>query len=129
MRTIALAACLAFCAAAAPAQNQQPASAAAPAVGAVVNVHLTVSHVRPCWSDGCPEILYVDVVIDGKKYELTGDASYGRKSKIPNGAVLMPGDYQASLKKDEPSASGMLYQVYELLLPRGDTWEGTVSGA
>ncbi len=124
MRKLWLVVCLAFCAMAVHAQDQQPA---APAVGAVVNVHVTASHVRPCWSSPCSDILYVDVVMKGKKYELRGLANGDRKLKILPDSVLAPGDYQAKLKKEEESATGMFFQVYELQLPGGDTWEGTVS--
>lgn len=125
MRKLWIVLCLAFFAAAVHAQEQQPSPAPAPAVGTVVNVHVTASHVEPCWTTSC---LFVDAVMDGKKYELRGVASYGRKSKVPDGAVLMPGDYQAKLTKVAESGSGLFFQVYSLLLPGGDTWEGTVSG-
>ncbi len=132
MRTFALVLCLAFCAVAVHAQDQQTTPAAAPAVDAVVNVHVSVhvsaSHVERCWGTGCPDTLYVDVVINGKKYELEGNAYGDRKLKIPRDSVLMPGDYQAKLTKDAQSATGMFFQVYELQLPEGETWEGTVSG-
>lgn len=125
MNKLILALCLVFCAVAVHAQDQQPSSAAAPAVGAVVNVHVTASHVEGCFTVPC---LYVDVAINGKKYELQGVARYGRKSKVPEGSVLAPGDYQAKLTKDVENGSGLFFQVYELQLPGGDTWEGTVSG-
>jgi hypothetical protein len=128
MRTFVLILCLAFCASAVHAQDQQPSSASAPAVGAMVNVHVTASHVDRCWGTGCPDTLYIDVVINGKKYELEGNANGDRKLKVRPDSVLAPGDYQAKLTKDEPSVTGMFFQVYELLLPGGDTWEGTVSG-
>ena len=126
MRKLWLVVCLAFCATAVHAQDQQPS--AAPAAGAVVNVHVTASHVEPCWAAPCSDALYLDVVINGKKYELRGSANGDRKLKISNDSVLMPGNYQAKLKKDVENGSGMFFQVYELQLPGGDTWEGTVSG-
>lgn len=123
MRKFALVVCLVLCAMAVHAQDQQPSGA--PAVGAVVNVHVTASHVEECFTVPC---LYVDVAINGKKYELQGVARYGRKSKVPEGSVLAPGDYQAKLTKDVENGSGLFFQVYELQLLGGDTWEGTVSG-
>jgi hypothetical protein len=128
MRTFVLVLCLTLCAVAVHAQDQQPSSAAAPAVGAVVHVHVTASRVHRCWDTGCPDTVYIEAVINGKKYELEGMASYGRKSKVPTDSVLMPGNYQAKLTKDVENGSGLFFQVYELLLPGGDTWEGTVSG-
>jgi hypothetical protein len=128
MRTVAFVLFLAVCAAAARAQATQSTTASALAVGAVVSVHVTASHVDRCWGTACPDTLYVDAVIHGKKYELEGIANGDRKLKILPDSVLAPGDYQAKLKKDVENASGMFFQVYELQLPGGDTWEGTVSG-
>lgn len=126
MKKLWLVLCLTLCAAAVHAQDQQPSTA--PVVGSVVNIHVTASHVEPCWANTCTDTLYVDVVINGKKYELRGSANGDIRRKIPTDSVLAPGDYQAKLKKNVVNASGMFFQVYNVLLPGGDTWEGTVSG-
>jgi hypothetical protein len=83
-------------------------------VGAVVNVHVVESHVVTC-PGTCPDILYVDAVINVTKYELQGSAGGDKKLKIPYDSVLAPGAYQAKLTRDVPSATGMFYQQYELL--------------
>lgn len=128
MKKVTVALCLAFCALAIRAQSQQPMTSPAPAVGAVVSVHVVASHVTPCWATACRDQLYLDVVLNGKKYELRGDATGDKKMKIAYDSVLAPGDYQAKLTKDEHSATGMFYQEYELLLPGNYTWKGVVSG-
>jgi hypothetical protein len=117
MKTSVLVLYLALCAVAVHAQDQQPSSAAAPAVGAVVPVHMAASHVHRCWGTGCPDTVYLEAAINGKKYEPEGMASYGRKSKVPNESVLTPGEYEAKLTKDVENGSGLFFQVYELLLP------------
>lgn len=131
MRKLALALCLAFSASAIHAQTNQPISASAPAVGAIVSVHVTASHVVPCWGNACSNLLYLDVVIDGKKYELQGSAFGSHKifnGRQVYGALLPPGDYRAKLTKDLHSAPGLFYQEYELLLPGNFTWKCVVTG-
>jgi len=51
----------------------------------------------------------LDVVIDGKKYELESSA-------FPN-ALLALGDYKARLVKNERTGTYDSFQVYEFLLP------------
>lgn len=67
-----------------------------------VNVHVSAS------SMDRHGIQLLDVVIDGKKYEL--------QSELPIGRVLALGDYKAKLVTNSKSAYESL-QVYEFLLP------------
>jgi len=129
MKKFVLVLCLGLCAPVVRAQN--PTSAAAPAVGAIVNVHVVGAHVVPC--GGCSLNLYLEAVIDGKKYELLGSSFVSHKllqgTQINSGALLPPGDYQAKLTKDLRSTSGMFYQEYELLLPdHKSVWKCAVTG-
>ena len=73
-----------------------------------INVHVNASHLV---FNG-RSIAYaqkLDVVIDGKKYELESTA-------FPN-AVLAIGDYRARLTKDEHMGTYDSIQVYEFLFP------------
>ncbi len=61
----------------------------------------------------------LNVVIDGKKYELWS----------PNvNALLSLGDYKAKLVKDEHRSTYDSYQVYEFLFPDGKTRKFDVVG-
>src|SRR5208283_373496 len=51
----------------------------------------------------------LDVIIDGKKYELASELSLGQ--------LLALGDYKAKLVKDEHRNAYDSYQVYEFLFP------------
>lgn len=67
-----------------------------------LNVHVSSSRLT---EGGRP---WLNVVIDGKKYELQG---------VGTDAVLVPGDYKARLVKDEHKTAYDSYQIYEFLLP------------
>jgi hypothetical protein len=62
----------------------------------------------------------LDVVIDGKKYELESSA-------FPN-ALLALGDYKARLVKNERWGTYDSFQVYEFLLPGQQTRKFMVVG-
>jgi hypothetical protein len=95
-----------------------------------IAVHIGATHIRKnCQSDSiisdqgynCPEVVYVDAVLNGKKVELMG----------PNFQkfVISPGDFQARLIKDAPKASpAMIGQKYELLSPDKYVWRCIVTG-
>ena len=67
-----------------------------------VNVHVTSSSMDPHGTQ------LLDVVIDGKKYEL--------KSELPIGRLLALGDFKAKLVTNRKTAYESL-QVYEFLFP------------
>lgn len=83
-----------------------------------VNVHVSVSRVA---SDG----VYIgyqrlNVVIDGKKYEL--------ESEIRPGTLLALGDYKAKLVQDEHKTAYDSRQAYEFLFPDQKTRKFDVVG-
>jgi hypothetical protein len=68
----------------------------------------------------------LNVIIDGKKYELNS-VDYA-------GAALLTGDYKAKLRsdvssdQDSPSSLYEYHQVYEFLFPNGNTRRYLVAG-
>jgi hypothetical protein len=68
-----------------------------------VNVHVSSSSIDPNGTQA------LDVVIDGKKYEL--------RSELPIGRVLALGDYRAKLVTNEHKTAYDSFQVYEFLFP------------
>jgi hypothetical protein len=76
-------------------------------------------------------VLVVDTVLNGKKVKLEGDIPYphGIHSGAAPWPIIVPGDYQIRLKKDESEKDvSIIRQEYELLLPNGDTWQCTIIG-
>ena len=80
-------------------------------------VHVRASRMAP---DGGARWQELDVVIDGKSYELVSD-------DVPN-TLLALGDYKAKLVKDEHRAAYESYQVYEFLFPDQKTRKFIVIG-
>ena len=68
-----------------------------------INVHVSSSSIGP----GFKQVL--DVVIEGKKYELDSELALNR--------LLALGDYKAKLVKNEHTTANDSYQVYEFLFP------------
>ena len=81
-----------------------------------ITVHVTASRNR--LGPSSLEFNFLDVIIDGKKYELRG-RSLG---------VLAPGDYKARLKKTERWNDYDILQTYEFLMPNGKTRDYELSG-
>lgn len=84
-----------------------------------INIHVSASHlvIEPT-SNAYSQKL--NVVIDGKKYELEGPG---------DGAMLLAlGDYKAKLVKDEHKGTYASLQVYEFLFPDQKTRKFTVVG-
>ena len=83
-----------------------------------VNVHVSASRIV---SEG-PNFGYqkLNVVIDGKKYELETEGRYN--------TLLALGDYKAKLVKDEHKATYDSYQIYEFLFPDQKTRKFIVVG-
>lgn len=81
-----------------------------------IHVHVTSSFLVVGSGLG-PQML--DVIIEGKKYELRG--SY-------NGYLLGLGDYSAKLIKDEHKSAYESLQMYEFLLPDKKTLKFRVVG-
>jgi len=78
-----------------------------------LDVHVISSYFPPF-----PENQHLNVIIDGKKYELRG----------PQDGLLALGDYKAKLVKDEHKTSYESAQVYEFLFPDKKTREFKVVG-
>jgi|ERR1035437_2004530 hypothetical protein len=96
-----------------------------------IKVHISATHIRHyCTSFRdmvyCVDGLYADAIVNGKKIELSGSA----KNILKHQSVLIiPGDYQIKLTKDNNSADGTLFgQEYDLLLPNGTIWHCVTSG-
>jgi hypothetical protein len=91
-----------------------------------IKVHISESHIRQVCAGGfCNYILYADTVLNGKKIELEG-ADVIVKKKV---MLIIPGDYQVKLTKDNQNSDGTLFsQEYDLLLPDGTVWHCSTSG-
>lgn len=87
-----------------------------------INVHVTASYfvMVPGAFSGAGAVQKLNVLIDGKKYELSGRES--RKG------LLTLGDYKARLVLDEHKTSFESRQEYELLMPDKTTKKFYVSG-
>lgn len=68
----------------------------------------------------CRNKQQLDVLIDGRKYQLTSDDD--------STALLRIGDYKARIVSDEPTTPHEYKRVYELLLPPSVTQRYTVTG-
>jgi hypothetical protein len=74
--------------------------------GYTINVHVSSSEIERGFQ-------VLNVVIDGKKYELQSELALGR--------LLNLGDYNAKLVKDEHKTTYDSVQVYEFLFPDNKT--------
>jgi hypothetical protein len=81
-----------------------------------INIHVTSSFFLFAGGTAGQEL---NVIIDGKKYELSG---------LTAGPLLALGDYKAKLIKDEHKTSYESIQVYEILFPDKKTRKFTVVG-
>lgn len=87
-----------------------------------INVHVTSSYLVTeinQFRDPVP-IQKLNVVIDGKKYELKGDTK-----KL---GLLAPGDYKAKLVEDEHKTTYASNQAYEFSFPDQKTRKFFVTG-
>lgn len=95
-----------------------------------VHVHISSTHqLAGCSGSGnsveCGPGLFAETVIDGKKVELWGNATFGKYKY----AVLAPGDYLAQVTGDVHNAdSTVIAETYLLLLSDGTTWPCGLSG-
>jgi hypothetical protein len=78
-----------------------------------INVHATSSYFLAGGLQG------LDVVVDGRKYQLSG---------VPRGGLLALGDYKAKLVKDEHQTAYESNQEYEFLFPDKKTRKFSVVG-
>jgi len=77
-----------------------------------VNIHVTSSYVveSPGRFEGAFAVQKLNVLVDGKKYELTAPAT-------KKGGLLTPGDYKARLVRDEHQSAYESSQEYEFQFP------------
>jgi len=86
-----------------------------------ISVHVQSSHLFVECSGGiCPQYERMDVLIDGKKYELTEFP--WRKD------LLRVGDYKARVFKEETTRPYEYARTYQFLFSDGTTREYTVTG-
>ena len=90
-----------------------------------VNIHVTSSYVvqSPGRFEGDQPwtLLKLNVLVDGKKYELTAQAT-------KKGGLLSPGNYKAKLLRDEHQSMYESSQEYEFLFPDKKTRRFFVTG-
>lgn len=82
-----------------------------------ITVHVTASKIRRPINKAGQAGQQIQVVIEGKKYELQG---------LSDG-VLALGDYKAKLKEFHRNSYD-IYQTYEFLMPDGKTRNFTLTG-
>ena len=105
-----------------------------------IKVHISGMHIRQyCKTDigerltpsnvgdryiSCDDVLYADVILNGKKLELRGDWAY------PNYQLrLLPGNYDARILKAKGQTEDFpINDVYEVLMPDKRVFRGTVTG-
>lgn len=93
-----------------------------------INVHVSSSHwvMAPAVLVGPEPVLTLNVVIDGKKYELEAPAP---KANLEAGVtLLLPGDYKAKLVQDQHKTAYESSQAYEFLFPDKKTRKFIVVG-
>jgi hypothetical protein len=97
-----------------------------------IKVHISGAHLRqfctPQWGEryvsSCDDVLYADVILNGKKLELRGDWAYSNYQ-----LRLLPGDYDARLLKANHQTDDFpINDIYEVLMPDKRVFRGTVTG-
>jgi hypothetical protein len=93
-----------------------------------INVHVSSSRwfMEPSLLGGPIPREKLDVIIDGKKYEL--EASAFRANLEAGVTLLEPGDYKAKLIQDQHKTTYEASQAYEFLLPDNKTRKFIVVG-
>jgi len=88
-----------------------------------INIHVTSSYVveSPGKFEGSATVQKLNVLVDGKKYELTALAT-------KRGGLLTPGDYKARLVRDEHQTTYESSQEYEFLFTDKKTRKFFVTG-
>jgi len=94
-----------------------------------LTVHIGSIHIRSHCTEVlfkayCADMAYLDVSVDGHKFELMGDWNSSDEYQTP----LTPGDYRARILEPKPSTGAPFRQKYELVLSDQTTWRATVTG-
>jgi hypothetical protein len=92
-----------------------------------VNVHVSASELKSdCYNSSqaanCPNVQFLNVVIEGKKYTLK------RTALIHALYPIHPGDYSARMTKDEQKEAGQYEREYEILFSDGKKFAYLVVG-
>jgi hypothetical protein len=90
-----------------------------------LKVHITSTHFRTCaWdAERCIDHLYVDAILDGKKFEFSGIVD--KRQTL----LITPGDYLAMLpKKPRDGGRPVLGQTYYVLLADRSGWPCNITG-
>jgi len=93
-----------------------------------INVHVNSSHwvMAPTVLVGPEPVLRLNVIIDGKKYELEARTA---KANLEAGVTLLaPGDYKAKVIQDVHKTTYESLQAYEFLFPDKKTKKFIVVG-
>jgi hypothetical protein len=93
-----------------------------------INVHVISSHwvIEPTILAGPEAFQKLNVIIDGKKYELEAPTL---RANLPAGVALLElGDYKAKLVQDKHKTAYEFSQAYEFLFPDNTTRKFTVVG-
>lgn len=102
-------------------------------IGSAIQAHIYASHIRYACDTNlfvrpqyeCGPVLDIDALLDGEKAELMGPLNIEDHDL----SVIMPGDYEATLTKDDESKDRTaVHQEYNLKLPDGTIWHGVLIG-
>ena len=95
-----------------------------------IEMHISATHIRYYCSGfrdqiSCGNGLFADVIVNGKKLELSGATTIGKHEFV----LMVPGDYKARLTKNVNDANGaVINQEYDVLLPDGTSWHSVTTG-
>jgi hypothetical protein len=94
------------------------------------DVHISSTHIRYYCSGfrdqiSCSNGLFADVIVNGKKLELSGATTIGKHEFV----LLIPGDYKARLTKNVSDQNGaVIKQEFDVLMSDGTTWHCVTTG-
>ncbi len=95
-----------------------------------INMHVSATHIRYyCSGDKDMYLecrrLFADVVVNGKKLELSGATTIGKNKFV----LFVPGDYKARLTKNVNDENGaVINQEYDVMLSDATTWHCVTTG-
>lgn len=91
-----------------------------------ITIHVTASRLIDYGDGGNTHVFqHLDVLIDGKKYELEGDALFANRNTW---GLIARGDYKARLTADIHRTEYLSHQTYEILFPDNRTLKFDVTG-
>ncbi len=91
-----------------------------------LTVHISAVRLRTECNGNCVNIIYVDAILNGKKFELAGGQYYHLDREQARFAM---GDYKARAMRDKTGKEGpFLGQQYEIVVADGTFWPCAVTG-